>query len=230
MKSHITSIEHKNNTPQGECKEYEELKKLFEEGSAINKRKELDKDFGDRDTKDYLEFVSFCISQQLSFCQVESIGKFLQNAYKDKKLKFLSSFNFDGRFMSKIVQDCSRPIIESDIKEKLANSPFSLIIDNSTFVGSNICALKVKYLDQVWQEELRSEITTVKNKIIASSDLDERSDGKTLKEIVENKLLNHKRIKKNLIGLAHDNASSLTSEDIGLASLLKKDDCHFFDR
>ena len=131
--------------------------------------------------------------------------------------------------MSKLVQDCFKPIIESDIKEKLANSPFSLIIDNSTFAGSNICALKVKYFNQVWQEELRSEITTMRNKIIALSDLDERSDGKTLKEIVENKLLNHKRIKKNLIGLAHDNASSLTSEDIGLASLLKKDDCHFFD-
>ena len=131
--------------------------------------------------------------------------------------------------MSKLVQDCFKPRIEPDIKDKLANSPFSLIIDNSTFAGSNICALKVKYLDQIWQEGLRSEITIVKNKIIALSDLDERSDGKTLKEIVENKLLNDKRIKKNLIGLAHDNASSLTSENIGLASLLKKDACRFFD-
>ena len=131
--------------------------------------------------------------------------------------------------MSKLVQDCFKPIIELDIKEKLAHSPFSLIVDNSTFCGSNVCALKVKYLEKSMKEELKTEVTKIKNKIIALSDLDEQSNGKTLKEIIEKKLFDDERIKKNLIGFVHDNGSSLVGENIGLASLLKQDNLHFFD-
>ena len=91
MKSHITSIEHKNNTPQGEFKDYEELKKLFEEESAINKRKELDsKDSGDWDTKDYLEFVSFVLVNDYRFVK----WNVSENSFKmHTKIKNWSSFH-----------------------------------------------------------------------------------------------------------------------------------------
>jgi len=79
------------------------------------------------------------------------------------------------------------------------------------------------------KEELKTEVTKIKNKIIALSDLDEQSNGKTLKEIIEKKLFDDERIKKNLIGFVHDNGSSLVGENIGLASLLKQDNLHFFD-
>ena len=161
--------------------DYEELRQLLNEEMNSGKKKEPEKDNIDKDTKDYLDFVAFCISQRLSFNQIELLGKFLQKAHKDKRLKFLSSFNFDRRFLSKLVQDCFKPIIELDIKEKLAHSPFSLIVDNSTFCGSNVCALKVKYLEKSMKEELKTEVTKIKNKIIALSDLDDKGYPKTPK-------------------------------------------------
>ena len=83
------------------------------------------------------------MSQSLSFNQIEILGKYLQKAYKGKKLKFVLSSSFDQKFLSKIAQGCFKPLIEEDLKEKLSQNPFSLIIDNSTFGGLNICALKV---------------------------------------------------------------------------------------
>src|SRR5690606_5881973 len=87
----------------------------------------------------------------------------------------------------------------------------------------------VKYLEKEWNNDLQTNITSIKNKIIALSDLEDRSDGQTLKEIVENRLFSNQKIKNNMIGLAHDNGSSLVGEHIVLVSLLKKDNNKFFD-
>ena len=229
LKKHITSAEHKSNTPIEETEKYEELIKLFNEETHGKKIENEETNQEEKNIKDYLNFISFLMSQRLSFCQIEAFGKFLQKAYKDKKLKFLVDCNFDKKLLSKIAQNCFKVLIEDQIKEKLSNNPYSLIIDNSTFCNSNLCALKVKFLEKEWHEELQTHITSVKNQIIALSDLKESSTGQTLKDIVESRLFTNDDIKKNMIGLAHDNGSSLVGENIGLASLLKKENNPFFD-
>jgi len=93
LRSHILSIDHSNNTPEDEMEDYEELRQLLSEEINSGKKKGHEKDNIDKDTKDYLDFVAFCISQRLSFNQIELLGKFLQKAHKDKRLKFLSGFN-----------------------------------------------------------------------------------------------------------------------------------------
>jgi len=228
LKPHLLSNEHLNNTPQEELEEYNKLKALFKEENKDSEN-HAEKDIPDKTSKDFLSFISFLTSQRLSFSQIEAIGKFLQKGYKEKRLKFLSNSMFDQRFLSKVVQDCFKTAIEEDLKEKLANCPYSLIIDNSTLLGTNICALKVKYLDKEWREEYKEDVTTVKNKVIALTDLEESSSGISLNKIIENKLFCDERIKRNFIGLAHDNGSSLVGENIGLCSLLQKENHVFFD-
>ena len=66
------------------------------------------------------------MSQRLSFSQIEALGKYLQKAHKEKKLKFLPNFTFDQKFLSQVAKNCFKPIVEDNIKEKLSNRPYSL--------------------------------------------------------------------------------------------------------
>lgn len=228
LKKHVISVDHRNNTPEEERQKYEELRKLLEDDLEPEKPETEGEKF-DKDSKDYLNFITFAMSQRLSFCQIEALGKFLQKSYKEKTLRFLSGCTFDQRLLSKIAQDCIKKVFEEEIKEKLSHTPFSLILDNSTFCGASLCALKVKYLEKTWHDGLKMDITAVKNKIIALSDLAESSTGETLKEIVEKRLFINESIKQNFVGFAHDNGSSLIGENNGLKSLFQKDNLIFFD-
>jgi len=165
LKVHLLSEDHKNNTPLKELDKYEQLRDLFED--KTRKKNDNEEETTDKDSKNFLSFITYAMSQRLSFSQIEILGKYLQQSYKEKKLKFLSSSNFDQKFLSKLAQDCFKPIIEEDLKNKLLENPYSLIIDNSTFRSANVCALKVKYLEKEMDENLKTQITSVKNKIIA---------------------------------------------------------------
>jgi len=151
LKWHLLSNEHKNNTPSEELKDCEKLRSLFEEENQDFE--DSDKDYTDKNSKDFLYLIFFLMSQRLSFAQIETIGKFLQKSYKEKRLEFLSNCSncsFDQRLLFKIAQDCFKTAIEEDLKEKLFIYPFTLIIDNSTLCGTNICGLKMKYLEKEW--------------------------------------------------------------------------------
>jgi len=85
--------------------------------------------------------------------------------------------------MSHISKYCFRPHFIDQLKEKLASKPYSLIIDNATFSNQNYCALKVKYLDKEFNEEMNEEVTTIKNRIVSLATLKESSSGMTMKEL-----------------------------------------------
>ena len=98
----MISNEHKSNTPK------EEEEKEDEQEEKV-----------DKNSKDFLQFVAFAMKMRLSFSQIEEFGKFLQNAYKEEKLKFLSSCTFDERLLSKIAQGVFKNLFEENLKEKL---------------------------------------------------------------------------------------------------------------
>ena len=57
----------------------------------------------------------------------------------------------------------------------------------------NICAFKIKYLEKGWREEIKENVTSVKNKVIALSNLEENSSGSALmKKIEQNSCLMRK--------------------------------------
>ena len=174
--THLRSEQHDTNTLPDEKNELQKLLILFEgknqqKGSDDNKNKE-------EETKNYLHFIAFAISQNLSYSQIEKLGSYLQRANKEKKLGFLKGFTFDEHLILKITQDCFRPILLDEMKSHLNKTPYSLIIDNASFSGESVCALKVKYLATEWDESLKENITKIKNKIIALSSLKESSNDK----------------------------------------------------
>ena len=182
-----------------------------------------------QDTNNYLHFIAFAISLNLSYSQIESLGVYLQRANREKKLGFFKNYSFDQHLISKITQDCFRPILFEEIQTHLTKTPFSLIIDNASFSGDSICALKVKYLANEWDKDLEENITKVKNKIIALSNLKESSSGHSLKSIIEERLFSSEAIKSQFCGMAHDNASSLVSPNCGVVTLLEQSGKKFFD-
>jgi len=50
------------------------------------------------EAEDYLQFIGFLTSINLSYAQIEKIGKFLQKAAKDKRLGFLKTTSFFQKF------------------------------------------------------------------------------------------------------------------------------------
>ena len=181
------------------------------------------------ETSNYLQFIGFLMSLNLSYLQIEKIGKYLQKAHKNKNLTFLPNFSFDQRLLSQLTQDCFSKVLSEELINQLRKSPYSIIVDNATFGGENLSAIKVKYLDSEWSEEFNQRLSIVQNKIVALNNLKESSTGQALKRLVEEKLFIDLDIQKNMIGFAHDNGSNLKGENIGLSSLIKQDGCVFLD-
>ena len=225
---HLNSRGHKANTPKSELPKLDSALKLLEPNSNkadFNKNEKKIKD----ESEDFLQFVGFLMSLNLSYVQIEKIGKFLQKLAKDKNLGFLKMASFDQRLLSKISQECFGPFFHDKLLEKLNTTPYSLIVDNSTFCGESLCAFKVKFLDKSWDEESNAEITSVQNKIIALTNLKESSTGQTLMEIVEKKLFINEEVKKNLVGFVHDNGSALVGDKLGLTTRMKNEGLIFMD-
>ena len=226
--AHIKSKQHQINTPTNEKGKLDKLIKLLDDKKEKTSSDHLEEK-ETQDIKNYLHFIAFGISQNLSYSQIQSLGAYLQKASRDRKLGFLKGYSFDEQLISKISQNCFRPLLLGEIKDHLSSQPYSLIIDNVTFSGESFCALKVKYLAKEWNEDLQSNLTTIKNKIFSLSNLKESSSGQTIKSIVEDRLFSSEQIRSNLVGIAHDNASSLTSPNIGLITLLEQSGNNFFD-
>ena len=140
-------------------------------------------------------------------------------------------FNFDEEEISKIATNVGDALIEELIND-LNSSKYSVSIDNVTVTGKSICALKVKYLKEVEDENNKMSKTQICNRIIGIEYLNETSDAPTLCNIMEEKLFSlSDRIKENFIGITHDDASVLSGSNGGLVALLKRDlvDQPFYD-
>jgi len=196
--NHLGSVGHQANTPSKEMDMLDTALKILEPATNKKAEKNIEEKKTKNESEGYLEFIGFLMSQNFSYAQIERLGKYLQKGAKEKRLGFLKTANFDQRFISKLSQDCFGKVINDNLIDKLSTVPFSLILDNSTFCGESICALKVKFLSKDWEEDSEAEITSIKNKIIGISNLKESSSGLTLLEIVESKLLKNEKCLEKL--------------------------------
>lgn len=223
---HILTGTHEANTLKGDQDKLDKLKKAIE---AHRLKKKAKKAPSEKEKKNYLEFIAFCLKENLSFSQLSSIGKYLQEMALDKSVNFLKSHSFDEEELSKVSR-CFGTYLLDEIKKDLESTKFSFGLDSSTISGENICALKVRYLQEI-SESYNSTRTQVKNRIIGIKTLEEKSTGKTYLEIVEEKLLGlGEEIKANFLGITHDAAACLSGQNIGLVGRLKKSlDNYFVD-
>lgn len=225
---HIDSTGHWMATPTAEKENLEALIKVLKtktKKDSTNQRKVVNKeDAGKEANRTYLEFLAFAISQNLSFIQISELGSFIQNLIRENRINHLRKASFDRELISLTTRDCFRVTLLDELKEKLKSMRYSLSIDNSTILaGESFCGLKVKFLEEI------DGFTQIQNKIIAMNQLRTSSSGRTMLDIINNKIFDNENIEKNLIGLTHDFASSLTGPNIGLVKLLRDKGGAFFD-
>jgi len=190
------------------------------ESDGIDQFKDSKKE--DQNIKSYIEFVSFCLQEKMSYNQISRLGQFLQSLSNKKQLKFLKAMTFDKEALSKFVSQCLRPNFLEELNQILKEKLYSFNIDNSTICGEHYCALKVKYLAAQKDEEYQCEITTIQNKLIGISKLEENATSVTLYKIVKEKLFYDEEIKKNCIGITHDRGSNIVGCFNGLLPTEKK--------
>jgi len=220
----IESTTHKNSI----CKKvdiegHEGLIPKIQEVMTENKRRYSKKTVGDKEEKkNYLKFLIFCQSENLSFQQIASLGKFLHEMAMEKKLDFFTKNNFDREEISLIAR-CYGKHLLTKLADDLRSSPYSFTIDSSTVSRTNITSIKVRYLKEHCDSNGIKK-TKIENRTIGIKYLKHSSTAKTMLDITNEKLLNLSlEVKSNLVGYVHDHASNLSGVHQGLGVLLKSD-------
>ena len=218
----VESVTHSNSiSKQVDTEGHNELIPKIQEALAKNKRTYNKKSFNTKEEKkDYLKFLIFCQKQNFSFQQISSLGKFLHEMAREKRLRFFEESTFHREEISSVAR-CFGKCILKNLENDLKNSPYSFTIDSSTVSRRNISALKVKYLKEDFDEQgIRR--TTIQNRTIGIKYLKHSTTAKTMYDITNEKLLGlSEEIKSNLVGYVHDHASNLSGIYNGLGALLK---------
>ena len=231
---HIKSKKHRDNTEKNKGKRaLIKLDKLLDsineaKGSLYQDDKKTRGQIEEEETKKYLEFIAFALSQRLSFLQIAKLGSFLREMLTRKDgigLNFFKYQSFDRDFISNLASECFRPFLLDNLKQKLTENKFSFSIDSSTVAGENLCAVKVKFLDQDYDNNTGQRTTKICNQVIGVKKLGQSSNAQTFADIIKEKVLfnNNMEIKKIIIGLTTDRAQTLLGDQAGLITLLRKD-------
>ena len=221
----LNSVTHENHVEEKYEKDHQELCKAIRDSMAKNKK---NKDFTEEkeDLRNYLEFLAFCLKENLSFLQVSQIGKQLNKMALDNKVGFLKKYGFDREEIGKMTCSLGESLLK-ETKKILEESPFSLIIDNVTASNTGICGMQVRYLKE-FQDNSGFQRYAIENKLIGLKYLEESSKSQVLFQAVKEKILDlGDKIKQNFIGLTHDKASVFTGEYSGLDTLLQKEKASF---
>ena len=65
--------------------------------------------------------------------------------YNQRNLDFFSSFSFSEGELSRVANVWGEYLHEN-LQEELCQSKYSLVVDNSTIAGKNICAIEARYI------------------------------------------------------------------------------------
>lgn len=243
--THIQLPCHLNKTEEKQPENIEKLLRIIEKipKPSENNNKAQKTFTKESETSNYLKFLSFALAEKLSFCQISKIGNFLKELSKEHALglSFFKNQSFDRELVANIATDCFRPCLIQNLKDTLLKTNFSFSMDTTTMAGSNICALKVRFLQKEYDPDYQQEITEIKNKLIGITKLTDSSCAYTMLDIVKKKLFfdDNKEIQSNLVGFVHDRGSNFNGIDNGLSVLLQKelqislfnlcDPCHSID-
>jgi len=191
---HLSTQKHIEKTPS---QELETLKKINQKVQN-SKEERNDKNKSDKllETEDlqnqyYLEFIAFALSERLSFSQISRLGKFLKDMQlrsKGNGLNFFKTYNFDQELISMIARESFGPCLLDNLKEKLKKNKYSLSLDSSTISGDNLYALRVRFLDESKDPFSNRPYAIIQNQIIGIHKLEERSDAKTVLDIIRKKV------------------------------------------
>jgi len=198
---------------------------LKKEASKSQRGRRTTKD--EEGEKNYLEFLAFGMKENLSFLQIQALGKFLKEMMVTNKVGFFKNSFFDNEELSEIARGLGICILE-EITEDLSSNKFSFSIDSCTVHNKNICGLKVRYLKQSLDNKGLKK-TSIESKMIGIKYLEESSEASVYYNIIQETLFKlDERIKNNLVGVAHDNANVLSGTKDGLMGLMNRDLQNYF--
>ena len=221
----LNSNQHEFNTPKQDLEKLEQLRDEIRKVKAQKKKKSKEKTFDMKNN--YFEFISYCLKENLTFSQIANIGQYLHQMALSNQSGFLSVFSFTEKEIAKITQIIGSHLI-NQIKEEISQNKFSFSIDSVSNRGENLCAIRVKYLEEFEDQEKLTR-TRIKNRLVGLTALKESSFGKDYFNIVEENLFHFdKKIEENLVGFTHDNASNLSGSRMGLSGLLRQNLNHYF--
>ena len=178
--------------------------------------------------ENYLRLIAFLLKEKLSFEQIERLGNFLKYIYDKKAFGFLSRANFKAEKVSEIAKVCFRDCLLEDIYNDLRETKFSLTLDASTISTENVCALRVKYIKSYPINDKGKKKSVIQDKLVALVPFKESSTSQDYLKILKKTVLSDEKMKANLIGIAHDNASTLKGCRKGLVALLKNEKPNLF--
>ena len=249
--NHVHTKVHLENTPENEREtKLKMLQDSINEGKQRLKtsnpawKNKSKNQKSEEESKEYLEFISYCLSERLSFLQISKIGTFLKqmiSRIEGSKLNFFSTHSFNKDIISNITTNCFGKYLVDKIFADISSNRYSISIDTCTVAGENICAIKARYAKNQLDQNSTQSINQIHDKIISIKKLHESSDAHTLMRIVEEKVFNNneKKLVHNLIGMASDRGSPLVGIDNGLFRLLENslpqkilhvpDPCHSFN-
>jgi len=218
---HVRNQDHLTNAKKGLFTELETyLKELNQKNASKGQKNKSSQDL--QNQKNYMEFLAFCMKENLSFLQVQAIGKYLKNMVLKNEINFLKTSSFDTEEISEIARIFGTCLRE-EIVENLSNNKFSFSIDSVTVKGKNVCGIKVRYLKQA-KDTNGILKTNIDSQIIGLKYQGESSDALTYYNIIKEKLFDlDERIKSNFIGIAHDHANVLSGDKEGLIGILNRE-------
>ena len=144
---HLKIKEHKNNTPDDELEQLNNLIESLNEGhEERNQSKNLEiEKRGRAETKSYLKFLGFNMLKNLSFNQISDVEEYIKGVRAKNKDGFFKKFSFDKEDISKCVTEAFGMVLLEDLHKDLEENRFSFMIETSVISGQNYCTL-VKYL------------------------------------------------------------------------------------
>jgi len=210
---HLKTKKHKNNTPEEDREQLALSIAAYKKKEGQNGQEPSGRDREDK--RDYLEFVGLLLSMKLSYSQIEKLGSYMADLALANRLTFLKGQSFAQEKVSKIATDCFRPYLLQNIFEDIKKTKYSISIDASTIASQSLCAMQVKYLKQEISSDKVAKSVIV-DRTIGISTFKETSTADIYLKMLNDKVLDHSGVRDNLIGVAHDFASTLSDGPGGL--------------
>jgi len=180
----------------------------------------------------YFMLADFLIQKNLPFNEIEDLVGFNKNINKKFHPTIIQKASLSSTKMVGIITKCIAGDMREEIFKDLSQSPFSLILDEtSDLVGGIYLALHVRYISHK-----ENKILT---KLLAIQQLHSDTTGAALFEKVREVFPSSLNLDKNLIAICTDNASKMVNTGVmNLYSRLKaeiphlihiRDLCHIYN-
>lgn len=153
----------------------------------------------------YLTLAQFMINLHLPFCSAGEILGLVQTMVERFDSDLILNAHISAPTATIIIKNCIGSVLKEKLLEKMADSPYSILIDEASdvFRGKYVSVL-IRHLDY--------EKESVVNTLVAILQEDTSYSGESLYNLVKNEIFDFKpELRQNLIAIATDNAPNMVS-------------------